>query len=200
MLPSVCVSGPSHLTVESTSLFCLRIILSAALLRYLHFEYNLQKDSHSFRNNLIGRAFNGYDKIGSCCSESICESLEDAGLYSKALPDLSKLKYLTVADDTGYALLGVRLYLERRLRMLANLNKTGAGARGIEEILASLKLAKVLDVKQVKALLQLNTELNKAAHGKPLINESGLKRWVVNCSPRFFSRLDELVADSHRAA
>ncbi|HEY9757687.1 MAG TPA: hypothetical protein V6C97_21135 [Oculatellaceae cyanobacterium] len=172
-----------------------RLFAVAGLLKYLQFEIYLQRNPPS-EKYWAGRKFNGsHGYPADKCGLSCCKLLRKSGLYSNKAPEADSLLYLKVMEDTGLALTGVRLYLERRLRRLAQLKQTGRKARGIDDLLGCLQHVRALNSNQVAALLCLNGELNKAVHGALIADEEDMKRWIVHCSPRLLTRLDELITE-----
>ena len=183
---------PIGLNTEGPGFVVTRIVLIFILLTFLKFEISLQDllDAPS----TVGVEFNGYSPIENDAPLRFSSKLAKAGLYSKNMTAPESLVYLKVMEDTGFALTGVRLYLERRLRRLAALKKTAKKAKGIEQILGCLQYAKALNSDQVIALISLNTEFNKAAHGVSISDEASMRKWITESSPMLIARMDELIA------
>jgi hypothetical protein len=123
---------------------------------------------------------------------------EEAGLLASpteagALPEYS---FLLVADtDPTLALAGLRIEIEKRLRLMAESH--GLHVRpGVGSLLRELSRAQVLTSEEQNVLADLVHLLNSAVHGAAVDEQAA--EWAIDVGPRLLRSLDMRIRDESR--
>lgn len=104
--------------------------------------------------------------------------------------EISKPTYsflLLANTDPNLAIVGLRIEIEKRLRLLA-LKHGVNGSLPLSEIIKNLTSSHVLDIKMSKGLTTLVNAGNQAAHGAKVENK--VYQWAFENSPKILAKLD----------
>lgn len=99
--------------------------------------------------------------------------------------------------DPNLALAGLRIEIEKRLSLLAEIH--GLNARrtmGVGQALRALAQAEVLTDEERSILADMVMLLNSAVHGAEV--DSRAAAWAIDVGPRLLASLDERISDAQR--
>ena len=119
---------------------------------------------------------------------------DQLGLIAPAPPQAEKSEYsfeVVAPEDPNLALAGLRIEIEKRLRVLAGRHGLDAGHRGMGQLLRFLEQHRVLNGDERAVLGDLAGLLNSAVHGA--IVDSRAATWAIEVGPRLLTALDNLV-------
>ena len=126
--------------------------------------------------------------------EKVGEEAKKAGLIKDTPIETKDLDYsfLIIADqDPNLALAGLRIEIEKRLRILAEKNNINAKRQGVGILMRLLSDRKLLSPQERAALSDIIGTLNKAVHGDEYDQRIG--GWVIENGPKILESLDEKI-------
>lgn len=113
----------------------------------------------------------------------------DAGLISTSEQARADYPFLEVVDsDTGLALAGLRIEIEKRLRFMAESNGMKVGRNGLGAVLRYLYDNHLVTESERSVISDLTAALNRAAHG--MLVDAQTADWVIDIGPRILAGLD----------
>lgn len=122
---------------------------------------------------------------------------ESAGLLATELPQKdASFSFQSIATrDPNLALAGLRIEIEKRLSLLAEINNLNSGRlMGVGQALRALARAEVLSNEERSILADMVNMLNSAVHGAEV--DSRAARWAIEVGPRLLASLDERVSET----
>lgn len=125
--------------------------------------------------------------------ERVTQHAKKAGLIkSKPLKKNKKIDYsfLVVADQNpSLALAGLRIEIEKRLRMLAQRAKLNGDRASVRQLMYALAQKKMLSSQEQAVLAEMIITLNRAVHGEDYDPRSA--QWVMENGPKILASLDQ---------
>ncbi len=117
------------------------------------------------------------------------DRIEKAGLLSnEPLSDEYTFQNI-VEDDPNLALAGLRIEIEKRLRLIASRRNIEVDKRtSIVRLLAVLSDRKIISSEERSVLADLNGLLNEAVHGANVNSSAAL--WAMDVGPKLLKSLD----------
>lgn len=128
--------------------------------------------------------------------EKIAEQLPSASppppsSVAPSLAESDEPAYLLIADkDANLALAGLRIEIEKRLRLLAGKNQL-PDRTSLTQMLRLLQQKEVLTPSALSGLQELIYAGNQAAHGARI--EAGVADWAISYGPVVLDTLDRLI-------
>lgn len=120
--------------------------------------------------------------------------MSDAGLTAPATPQQEQALLPNLTEDPHFALAGLRIELERRLRRLAELKgidveKRPGSVRMLARVLGS---SGVITDQQVRALTGMAGTLDRAVHAREVDTDAA--DWAFTVGPTVLASLDERIS------
>lgn len=124
--------------------------------------------------------------------EETAKRAERAGLISKDVTDSDQYSFQMIEEtDPNLALAGLRIEIERRLKVLAEKNGIGTRMQGLGRLLQMLSDRGLIGNEEKSVLLDMTALLNSAVHGAKIDNRS--YRWAIDFGPGIIKGLDQRI-------
>lgn len=119
------------------------------------------------------------------------DEAEQAGLLAQPPPTAVQPAFLAIADqDPNLALAGLRIEIEKRLRVLAVSRGIDTSRQSIGPLLRRLSAEEVLSHRERSVLADMIGLLNGAVHGAAL--DPRATQWALDIAPQLLAGLDQL--------
>ncbi len=120
---------------------------------------------------------------------------ESAGLLAPAAgaPQRGFAFQAIAEEDPNLALAGLRIEIEKRLRLLAESRGLAVDRAGLGQLLRLLSQREILSTEERSVLADLTGLLNSAVHGARV--GPGSASWAMEVGPRLLKALDERVSE-----
>lgn len=116
---------------------------------------------------------------------------EKVGLLSNDISKSEKDKYsfqIIGESDPNLALAGLRIEIEKRLKLLAENNNIGTKMQGVGRLLQMLSDKELIGYEEKSVLMDMIGLLNSAVHGAKIDSKSYV--WAMEYGPRILKTLD----------
>lgn len=117
-----------------------------------------------------------------------------AGLQKDSVTASSPTYPFQNVADSNLALAGVRLEIEKRLRLLAEREGMDGGSRPLRQLMRLLQERQALQPAEVAALDDMIGILNSAAHGAQI--EAETRTWAMDLGLRLLASLERKLEDT----
>lgn len=123
--------------------------------------------------------------------EKTGQKAEQLGMISNEITtnDEKKYSFQLVDNDPNLALAGLRIEIEKRLKILAERNGIGTNMQGIGRLLQILSNRNLIGQNERSLFADMIGLLNEAVHGAKLDNRA--YKWALDFGPRLLKALDE---------
>jgi len=123
---------------------------------------------------------------------------ENADMLSDTGVSLAAPAYLSVAEaDPNLAMAGLRIEIERRLRLIAQTVQMDASRSSVGRLASQLMQHEVLTKYEYSAIMDLLDTLNRAVHGAQV--DPSATEWVMDVGSRLLASLDERAKPQERS-
>lgn len=126
--------------------------------------------------------------------ERVTQHAKKAGLIKSKPLKKKKVDYafLVVADQNpSLALAGLRIEIEKRLRLLAQRAKLNGDRASVRQLMYALAQKKMLSPQEQAVLAEMIITLNRAVHGEDYDPRSA--QWVIENGPKILESLDQKI-------
>jgi hypothetical protein len=126
--------------------------------------------------------------------EAAARRAESLGLLSDPLTASEEADYsfmLVATDNPNLALAGLRIEIERRLKLLAERNGVGTRMQGLGRLLVTLEKRGIILRQEYLAISDMIGLLNSAVHAEEIDGRAA--GWALEYGPRLLKALDERV-------
>ncbi len=126
---------------------------------------------------------------------------EKVGLVSTDVTcdDVEKYSFQMIGEsDSNLALAGLRIEIEKRLKLLAEKNGIGTRMQGVGRLLQMLSDRELVGNEEKSVLLDMIGLLNSAVHGARIDRQS--YSWAMQYGPGILKSLDERIGGKDRSA
>ncbi len=117
---------------------------------------------------------------------------EKAGLVSGDVNDADIYSFQMLSEsDSNLALAGLRIEIEKRLKILAEKNGIGTRMQGLGRLLQMLSDRGLIGSEEKSVLIDMTGLLNSAVHGAKIDSRS--YRWAMEFGPGILKALDDRI-------
>lgn len=128
--------------------------------------------------------------------EATGKKAEQLGMISNEIAKNDENKYsfqVVGSNDPNLALAGLRIEIEKRLKILAERNDIGTNMQGIGRLLQILSNRNIIGQEERSLLADMIGLLNEAVHGAKM--DYRAYSWAMDFGPRILKALDEKIGE-----